>query len=657
MSTGPRGGFGPQGFRGEKGPTGPGTSIDPAFFNSIAPINNPTFTGTVSGIDKIMVGLGNVNNTSDIDKEVSIATKAALDLKADLNSPTFTGTVFGIDKIMIDLGNVNNTSDIDKEVSIATKATLDLKADIDYVNTTTISKAMVGLGNVDNTSDIDKAVSIATKAALDLKDNITDVETKISNLVGAAPDTLNTLKELSQALGNDRNFSVSLTNSLALKASTSYVDSKIINLVDNNSIIINTNDLDANKCYNISNLSDGNCTLINNISLQKNLFNDSVLALCAIGNELYIGGNFSTFNNNDGLGNISANRICKYNTTTRTISGMRGTINSNITVNALCAIGSNLYIGGSFSTFNNNDGLGNITANRICKYDTTTGLFSAMGTGVNNTVSAIHAINSDLYIGGAFTTANGITVNRICKYDTNTGLFSAMGNGIDNTVFAIHSINSDLYIGGVFTNANGITANRICKYNTSNLTFSAMGTGVNNVVYSIHAINSDLYIGGGFTTANGITANRICKYNTSDSTFYAMGTGISNFVYSIHSINSDLYIGGDFATFKNDSLNDITTNRICKYDTSTGLFSAMGSGFNGTVNSVYATGNNLYIGGSFTTFNIYSFPRFLDIKNVTEIKYNNTSLDFMINNTFEPITSLSYDNKKYITFLNKKYII
>jgi hypothetical protein len=657
MSTGPRGGLGPQGFRGEKGPTGPGTSIDPAFFNSIAPINNPTFTGTVSGIDKIMVGLGNVNNTSDIDKEVSIATKAALDLKADLNSPTFTGTVSGIDKIMVGLGNVNNTSDIDKEVSIATKAALDLKADIDYVNTTTISKAMVGLGNVDNTSDIDKAVSIATKAALDLKDNITDVETKISNLVGAAPDTLNTLKELSQALGNDRNFSVSLTNSLALKASTSYVDSKIINLVDNNSIIINTNVLDANKCYNISNLSDGNCTLINNISLQQNLFNDSVLALCAIDNDLYIGGNFTTFNNNDGLGNISANRICKYNTITKTISGIRGTFDSNSSVRAFCAVGKNLYIGGTFLTFNNNDGFGNISARNICKYDTTTGLFSAMGTGVNNTVNAIHEKNSILYIGGNFITANGITANRICKYDINTGLFSAMGTGFDSNINAIHSINSDLYIGGAFSTANGISARGICKYNTTNSTFSAMGTGVNNIVFAIHSINTDLYIGGHFTSANGITANRICKYDTTNSTFSAMGNGISNFVYSIHSINSDLYIGGDFATFKNNSLNDITTNRICKYDTTTGLFSTMGRGFNSTVNSVYATGNNLYIGGGFTTFNIYSFPRFLDIKNVTEIKYNNTSLDFMINNTFEHITSLSYDNKKYITFLGSKFII
>lgn len=57
-----------------------------------APLASPTFTGTVSGITKSMVGLGNVDNTSDANKPVSTAQQAALDLKANLASPTFTGT-------------------------------------------------------------------------------------------------------------------------------------------------------------------------------------------------------------------------------------------------------------------------------------------------------------------------------------------------------------------------------------------------------------------------------------------------------------------------------------------------------------------------------------------------------------------------------------
>jgi len=43
-----------------------------------APLADPTFTGTVSGITKSMVGLGNVDNTSDADKPVSTAQAAAI---------------------------------------------------------------------------------------------------------------------------------------------------------------------------------------------------------------------------------------------------------------------------------------------------------------------------------------------------------------------------------------------------------------------------------------------------------------------------------------------------------------------------------------------------------------------------------------------------
>ena len=56
-----------------------------------APLDSPTFTGTVSGITKSMVGLGNVDNTSDANKPVSTATQTALNLKANIASPTFTG--------------------------------------------------------------------------------------------------------------------------------------------------------------------------------------------------------------------------------------------------------------------------------------------------------------------------------------------------------------------------------------------------------------------------------------------------------------------------------------------------------------------------------------------------------------------------------------
>ncbi|MFV8337516.1 hypothetical protein ACNQF7_15750, partial [Flavobacterium sp. RSP29] len=104
-----------------------------------APLASPTFTGTVSGVTAGMVGLGNADNTTDLLKPVSTATQTALDLKASntnldlkapLASPTFTGTVSGVTAGMVGLGNVDNTTDLLKPVSTATQTALNLKEDI-----------------------------------------------------------------------------------------------------------------------------------------------------------------------------------------------------------------------------------------------------------------------------------------------------------------------------------------------------------------------------------------------------------------------------------------------------------------------------------------------------------------------------------------------
>jgi hypothetical protein len=62
--------------------------------NLKAPLNSPTFTGTVSGIDKSMVGLSNVDNTADANKPISTATQTALDAK--LASSTAAATYLAL---------------------------------------------------------------------------------------------------------------------------------------------------------------------------------------------------------------------------------------------------------------------------------------------------------------------------------------------------------------------------------------------------------------------------------------------------------------------------------------------------------------------------------------------------------------------------------
>lgn len=187
------------------------TSAIQTQLDSKAPIASPTFTGTVSGITKTMVGLGNVDNTSDANKPVSNATQTELDAKANLASPTFTGTVTlptgTVTSAMILNGTIVN-SDISSSAEIATSkisgldTTLSEKAPLN-------SPALTGIPTAPTAAAGTNTTQIATTAF---------VGTAVADLVASAPSTLNTLNELATALGNDASFSTTVTNNLAAKA-------------------------------------------------------------------------------------------------------------------------------------------------------------------------------------------------------------------------------------------------------------------------------------------------------------------------------------------------------------------------------------------------------------------------------------------------------
>jgi len=95
-----------------------GTSIKTINGDSVLGIGNLVVTG--SGADWGNI-IGTLSDQTDL--------QTALNLKANLASPTFTGTVGGITKTMVGLGNVDNTSDASKPVSTAQQTALDTKVD------------------------------------------------------------------------------------------------------------------------------------------------------------------------------------------------------------------------------------------------------------------------------------------------------------------------------------------------------------------------------------------------------------------------------------------------------------------------------------------------------------------------------------------------
>ena len=82
---------------------------------------------------------------------------------------------------------------------------------------------------------VTKAVALSSNTTLknliDDRMQVANVSTLVTNevnaLIDSAPGALNTLNELAAALGDDANFSTTITNSLATKASNTYVNAQI----------------------------------------------------------------------------------------------------------------------------------------------------------------------------------------------------------------------------------------------------------------------------------------------------------------------------------------------------------------------------------------------------------------------------------------------
>lgn len=89
-----------------------------------------------------------------------------------------------------------------------------------------INPTNIGLGSVNNTSDKDKPVSTAQQKAIDVayanSNKYTDQ--KIANLINGAPETMDTLKEISDAISKSKSTEEALNKAIGTKANQTELD-------------------------------------------------------------------------------------------------------------------------------------------------------------------------------------------------------------------------------------------------------------------------------------------------------------------------------------------------------------------------------------------------------------------------------------------------
>lgn len=343
----------------------------------------------------------------------------------------------------------------------------------------------------------------------------------------------------------------------------------------------------------------------------------TVRALALTPGGLFVGGSF------DKVGTTPAFGVAKWNNGWRTLgkgvgwySPSDGSISSG-TVYSITAAYPSMYIGGAFR--NAVKGTTSIEANSIAVWNDTASTWSSLGRGIGTTydngtsvssygyVYAITISNGDIYVGGDFPFAGnatgGVNVNSIARWRNG---WSALGQGVATnygrgTVRALTMFGTRLIVGGTFTQAGGTLMSNVALWN--NNAWTAMKQGAANEVYALGAAANDVFMGGYFSTAGTANVNNIARWN--GSTWLPLGEGISTGTCcgSVSALAIDasgnVYAGGYFSAAGPMSAKSIAMWNGVRWSTlTTGI---MDGSYSGTVNAIAVSGNNVYVGGDFST--------------------------------------------------------
>lgn len=337
--------------------------------------------------------------------------------------------------------------------------------------------------------------------------------------------------------------------------------------------------------------------------------NGDVYAVALTEDFLYVGGSFTT------AGFVKTNSLARWSRSTGVWSEFGGGIavdetkapNQRPTVRAIAVDGSNVYIGGRF------DRAGRADAYNVARWNGTewSGLDEGIGTNYEGstydsitTVYALAAHQGILYVGGEFTIAGGSSANRIARWDEANRSWSTIGGGLGGAPFGIRvraiAINgNDIYVGGTFSIAGSTRASNIARFDGSE--WHALDRGINGQVNALtFGLGGALFAGGDFSDASGREVSNIAAWN--GSTWSALGDGAKGTVFGLDAGANGLYVAGAFSR-----AGTAIVETIGRWDGSTwhnlgsGLTLDQPPGLKAFSNTVAVDGDNLFVGGRFTT--------------------------------------------------------
>ena len=228
----------------------------------------------------------------------------------------------------------------------------------------------------------------------------------------------------------------------------------------------------------------------------------------------------------------------------------------------------------------------------------------------DNIVYALALSGSNLYIGGSFTTVSGSTRNNLCVVDKDSGALGPFNPNVSPSVVRTLLLSgSNLYLGGNFTTVSGTTRNRIAVVDKDSGAlgpFDPNASTASSYVYTLLLSGSNLYVGGNFTTISGSTRNGMAVVNKDSGAlgpFDPNVTIISTGVRTTFLSGSNLYIGGNFS-----SVSGSARNNLAVVDKDSGALGPFNPNCNSVVHDLKLSGSNIYAGGQFTTISGVAQP-------------------------------------------------
>lgn len=209
----------------------------------------------------------------------------------------------------------------------------------------------------------------------------------------------------------------------------------------------------------------------------------------------------------------------------------------------------------------------------------------ALGNGTNGTVTELLRLqNGDLIVAGEFTNAGGAAAAHVARWNGTS--YSALGTGVDGTITSAIEFNGDIYLGGTF----GPGTADLARWTGSSWVLSTVFASKYAHISDLHIHDGVLHAAGSMSGFSGTSYNVKRLVN---GTWEAVGQSLNGEIRALESFDGTLVCGGAFTD--NYFSQDTTIVHVARLNG--GTWEQLANGLNGTVRDLLVHSGELYAAG------------------------------------------------------------